>query len=166
MAKNIGWEAKSNHDGSYTVTVNGKQYYCADTHEFLHFLEDIGERWGIVKFEKDERREFSTGAVRDSVTGKGDMISLPWEALLRLSKHYERGAEHYGRWNYTKGIPISSFIDSACRHLAKYQCGLDDEDHLAAAAFNVLGAMLMENTKPEMQDLPLRKGKKTFGYFE
>ena len=34
-----------NHDGSYTVTVNGKQYYCADTHEFLHFLEDIGERW-------------------------------------------------------------------------------------------------------------------------
>lgn len=166
MAKNVGWEAKSNHDGSYTVTVNGKQYYCADTHEFLHFLEDIGERWGIVKFEKDERREFSTGAVRDSVTGKGDMISLPWEALLRLSKHYERGAEHYGRWNYTKGIPISSFIDSACRHLAKYQCGLDDEDHLAAAAFNVLGAMLMENTKPEMQDLPLRKGKKTFGYFE
>lgn len=166
MAKNVGWEAKSNHDGSYTVTVNGKQYYCADTHEFLHFLEDIGERWGIVKFEKDERREFSTGAVRDSVTGKGDMISLPWEALLRLSKHYERGAEHYGRWNYTKGIPISSFIDSACRHLAKYQCGLDDEDHLAAAAFNVLGAMLMENTRPEMLDLPLRKGKKTFKYFE
>lgn len=166
MAKNVGWEAKSNHDGSYTVTVNGKQYFCADTHEFLLFLEDIGERWGIVKFEKDERREFSTGAVRDSVTGKGDMISLPWEAILRLSKHYERGAEHYGRWNYTKGIPISSFIDSACRHLAKYQCGLDDEDHLAAAAFNVLGAMLMENTKPEMQDLPKREGKKTFGYFE
>lgn len=45
MAKNVGWEAKSNHDGSYTVTVNGKQYYCADTHEFLHFLEDISERW-------------------------------------------------------------------------------------------------------------------------
>lgn len=45
MAKNVGWEAKSNHNGSYTVTVNGKQYYCADTHEFLHFLEDISERW-------------------------------------------------------------------------------------------------------------------------
>ena len=44
MTKNVGWEAKSNHDGSYTVTVNGKQYYCADTHEFLHFLEDIGCR--------------------------------------------------------------------------------------------------------------------------
>jgi len=37
---------------------------------------------------------------------------------------------------------------------------------LAAAAFNVLGAMLMENIMPEMQDLPLREGKKTFSYFE
>lgn len=44
MPKNVGWEAKSNHDGSYTVTVNGKQYHCADTHEFLHFLEDTGEK--------------------------------------------------------------------------------------------------------------------------
>lgn len=118
-----------------------------------------------MEFQKDERH-FSTGAVRDSVEGKGDMVSIPWEAILRLSKHYERGAAHYGRWNYTKGIPVSSFIDSACRHIAKYQCGCDDEDHLAAAAFNILGAMLMENTVPEMQDLPLRNGKKTFGYFE
>jgi hypothetical protein len=43
---------------------------------------------------------------------------------------------------------------------------MDDEDHLAAAAFNVLGAMLMENTMPEMQDLPLRKDKNTFNYFD
>ena len=43
---------------------------------------------------------------------------------------------------------------------------MDDEDHLAAEAFNVLGEMLMENTMPEMNDLPMRKGKKTFNYFE
>ena len=111
-----------------------------------------------------ERREFSTGAVRDMAEGKGDMVSMPWEALLRLSKHYEAGAKKYNHWNYRKGIPVSSFIDSACRHLAKYQCGMDDEDHLAAAAFNILGAMLMENDLPGMQDLPARKGKKTFSY--
>lgn len=110
------------------------------------------------------RREFETGAVRDIQEGKGDMVSIPWEAILRLSVHYENGAKKYERWNYRKGIPVSSFIDSACRHLAKYQCGMDDEDHLAAAAFNVLGAMLMENTMPEMIDLPLREGCNTFGY--
>jgi hypothetical protein len=52
------------------------------------------------------------------------------------------------------------------RHLAKYQCGADDEDHLSAAVFNILGAMLMENTNPDMIDLPLRLGRKTYGYFE
>ena len=112
------------------------------------------------------RREFNTGAVRDMAEGKGDMVSIPWEAILRLSRHYENGSKKYNRWNYRKGIPVSSFIDSACRHLAKYQCGEDDEDHLSAAAFNILGAMLMENTMPEMQDLPLREGKNCFGYFE
>ena len=113
-----------------------------------------------------ERTEFPTGSVRDMHDGKGDMVSIPWESILRLSKHYENGAKKYQRWNFRRGIPVSSFIDSAYRHLAKYQCGMDDEDHLAAAAFNVLGAMLMENTMPDMNDLPLRKGKKTFNYFE
>lgn len=113
-----------------------------------------------------ERTEFESGAVRDMHEGKGDMASLPWESVLRLSKHYEAGAIKYKRWNYRLGIPVSSFIDSACRHLAKYQCGCDDEDHLAAAAFNILGAMLMENTMPEMVDLPMREGKKTYGYFD
>lgn len=112
-----------------------------------------------------ERREFETGAQRDMAEGKGDMASMPWEALLRLSRHYEAGAKKYSRWNYQKGIPVSSFVDSACRHLAKYQCGCDDEDHLAAAAFNVLGAMLMEDTVPEMQDLPKRAGTRSYGYF-
>ena len=71
----------------------------------------------------------------------------------------------HGRWVKQDKYAFGTFYDCACRHLAKYQCGLDDEDHLAAAAFNVLGAMLMENTMPEMQDLPKRNGKKTFGYF-
>lgn len=113
-----------------------------------------------------EMTVFASGAVRDMHDGKGDMASLPWEAVLRLSKHYEAGTIKYKRWNYRLGIPVSSFIDSACRHLAKYQCGCDDEDHLAAAAFNILGAMLMENTMPEMVDLPMREGKKTYGYFD
>lgn len=112
------------------------------------------------------RREFSTGAVRDIQEGKGDMVSIPWEAILRLSVHYENGAKKYKRWNFRKGIPVSSYIDSACRHLAKYQCGCDDEDHLSAAAFNVLGAMFTENLMPELQDLPLREGKNTFDYFK
>jgi len=113
-----------------------------------------------------ERTEFPTGALRDLSEGKGDMASIPWEAVLRLSRHYENGAKKYERWNFRKGINLSSYIDSACRHLAKYQSGCDDEDHLAAAAFNILGAMLVEEIQPELIDLPMRKGKKRFCYFE
>ena len=111
------------------------------------------------------RRQFASGAVRDMSAGKGDMVSIPWESVLRLSRHYENGARKYDRWNFRKGINLSSYIDSACRHLAKYQCGCDDEDHLAAAAFNVLGAMLVEELNPELIDLPMRKGKNRFTYF-
>lgn len=156
MAKNVGWEAKSNHDGSYTVTVNGKQYYCADTHEFLHFLEDIGERWGIVKFEKDERREFSTGAVRDKADGKGRYDLLPWGAIHALAQHCERGAIHYGERNVDKGIPQHSLIDSGIRHLSLYIQGDAEAHHLVAALWNIAWAVEQEIKRPEMVDLPER----------
>lgn len=113
-----------------------------------------------------ERTVFPTGSVRDMHDGKGDMVSIPWESILRLSRHYENGAKKYERFNYRKGINLSSYIDSACRHLAKYQCGCDEEDHLAAAAFNILGAMLVEELQPELIDLPLRAGKNRFCYFQ
>lgn len=113
-----------------------------------------------------ERREFSTGAKRDMAEGKGDMVSLPNAAILRLSKHYEAGALKYGRWNYTKGILVSSFLDSALRHIFKYLDGWDDEDHLSAAAFNILGAMEMEENHIELQDIPSRQQKNTFPYKE
>ena len=111
-----------------------------------------------------ERTQFESGAVRDMHEGKGDMVSLPNSAILRLSKHYENGAKKYGRWNYTKGIPVSSFLDSALRHIFKYLDGRDDEDHLSAAAFNILGAMEMEAKHKELIDIPNREGKKTFDY--
>ena len=44
MAKNVGWEAKSNHDGTYTVLVNGKGYQCANTHEVFRLLDNAGEK--------------------------------------------------------------------------------------------------------------------------
>ena len=111
------------------------------------------------------RTEFRTGAVRDMGEGKGDMISIPWESILRLSKHYEAGAKKYNRWNFRAGIPLSSYMDSAMRHIAKYLSGCDDEDHLSAAVFNLLGAMLVEQTMPELIDVPMRFGKNTFVYF-
>lgn len=63
----------------------------------------------------------------------------------------------YEPHNWEKGLPIHSTIDSAFRHLAKYMDGQTDEDHLCAAATNLLMAMWLEEKKPETQDIPTRK---------
>ena len=111
-----------------------------------HPLQDSGQR-----------REFDTGAVRDIQEGKGRCDLLPACAILRLAKHYESGAQKYEDRNWEQGIPISVMIDSAMRHLLKYMDGQTDEDHLVAAAWNIMGTMWMEEKKPEMQDLPSRR---------
>ena len=106
---------------------------------------------------------FKTGAVRDT-GGKGRMDLLPWCAIIRVSKHMEdtvspdpeTGIPHYPERNWERGLPMHTMIDSAARHLAKYQMGLTDEDHLCAAATNLLMAMWTEENMPEMQDIPSR----------
>ena len=102
--------------------------------------------------------QFETGAVRDT-GGKGRMDLLPWCAIIRVSKHMEDALTHYPERNWEKGLPMHSMLDSALRHLAKYMNGQDDEDHLCAAATNLLMAMWMEEKKPNMQDIPTRMKK-------
>mgnify|MGYP000906022844 CR=1 FL=1 len=90
------------------------------------------------------RHEFESGAVRDMQEGKGRCDLLPPYALLRLARHFEAGAKKYGERNWEKGIPVNSFIDSAMRHTLKYMAGEKDEDHLCAAAWNLVCAMETE----------------------
>lgn len=90
------------------------------------------------------RHKFASGAVRDMHDGKGRCDLLPPRAILRLARHFEEGAKKYGERNWEKGIPINSFIDSSIRHIMKYMAGQDDEDHLVAAAWNLMCAMETE----------------------
>lgn len=102
---------------------------------------------GEPKYElKDsgERQEFQTGARRDTQKGKGRFDLVSPVALERLAKWLELGATKYGDRNWEKGIPLSRYMDSALRHLNKYLAGMRDEDHLAAAAFNVFGLIHTE----------------------
>lgn len=106
-----------------------------------------------------ERTEFSTGAVRDMKRGVGRMDLLPWYGIMEVSKHCEEGAEKYGEHNVDKGIPLHSLCDSAARHLAKFIAGEMDEDHLRAAAWNLLWALNQRTTHPELDDLYSHKEK-------
>lgn len=105
----------------------------------------------------EQMTNFETGAVRDT-GGKGRMDLIPWCAIIRVSKHMEDALAHYPERNWEKGLPMHSMVDSAFRHLAKYTMGMKDEDHLCAAATNLLMAMWTEEKLPEMQDIPNRTG--------
>lgn len=104
-----------------------------------------------------DRTQFETGAVRDMHEGKGRMDLLPWAGIMEVSKHCEEGAKKYGEHNVDKGIPVHSLCDSAARHLAKYISGWTDEDHLRAAAWNILFALEMRQKHPELVDIPWNK---------
>lgn len=100
-----------------------------------------------------DRTEFGTGAVRDMSTGKGRMDLLPWFGIMEVSKHCEDGALKYGEHNVDLGIPEASLMDSAARHIAKYIAGMTDEDHLRAAAWNILWALNQRTTHPELMTM-------------
>lgn len=114
-------------------------------------------------------KDYQTGAVRDT-GGKGRMDLLPWSALLRVSRHMEdaikpdpeTGKPHYPERNWEKGLPLHTMIDSAFRHLAKYMEGWNDEDHLCAAATNLLMALWTEDNRPDMRDIPSRGHERVF----
>lgn len=110
-----------------------------------------------------ERTQFASGAVRDMHEGKGRMDLLPWAAIMEVSKHCEAGAKKYGEHNVDRGIPTSSLCDSGMRHLAKYLDGWTDENHLVAAAWNLLWALEMVAKHPECVNTPwkLMEPKKT-----
>ena len=85
-----------------------------------------------------ERQEWNTGSVRDTRTNKGRYDLLPVYAIKRLAQHFEHGAVKYGDRNWEKGQPLTRYLDSALRHTFQVLEGKTDEDHAAAAAWNIM----------------------------
>lgn len=85
-----------------------------------------------------QRREFSTGAHRDRVRGKGAFNLLPFQALLEVAQIFEVGAEKYTADNWRLGMSLSEYLNSAMRHTAKAAAGWNDENHAAMACWNMM----------------------------
>lgn len=94
----------------------------------------------MTVLDSGHREEFPTGSRRDTRDGKGRFDLLPPRGVTRLAQHFEAGAKKYGDGNWTLGQPHARFLDSALRHLFKHLSGKTDEDHLIAAAWNLICA--------------------------
>ena len=120
-----------------------------------------------------QRESFHTGMVRDTRHGKGRFDLVSPVAMRRIALVHEGGAAKYDARNWEKGAPLSRFFDSAKRHLNDYAMvcqylrdGLPleelppevnpNEDHLAQAAWNLLGLMHHEDLRPALDDMTAR----------
>ena len=118
----------------------------------------VSDDWLEVK-DSGERHEFSTGSVRDTRQGKGRFDLIPYEGLRRLAIHFENGAKKYGDHNWRKGQPMHVYMSSGISHAFRYLVGMRDEDHLAAATWNLLCALATEemiangDLPPELMDV-------------
>lgn len=75
-------------------------------------------------------------------------------AILDLSIHYEQGAKKYKERNWEQGIDCHSYVDSALRHGLKMIRKDDDEPHVRAFMWNLMGLLWTLENKPELNDLP------------
>jgi hypothetical protein len=74
--------------------------------------------------------------------------------MERDARHLEFGAKKYGDRNWEKGQPLSRYYDSAIRHMNKFMMGHRDEDHLAAARWNI-GALMHTQEMIRIGRLPV-----------
>lgn len=88
-----------------------------------------------------------TKAIREPSSGKGRYDLITPFGLDRLAKWYELGSSKYVDRNWEKGMPFSRYLDSARRHLNKFVMGMEDEDHLAAACWNIMAIMHHQELK-------------------
>ncbi len=109
------------------------------------------------------RSQFSTGAVRDAMAGKGLPSMIPPCAIRAMAKRFEDGARKYGRMNFANGIPLSRYCDAVMRHLLQWSENDRGEDHAGAVLWNMAAGMwTLEQIEAgrlpsELNDLPYWK---------
>ena len=143
------------------ISTQNPELRCKDDLALLH-PKDFG---GKHLPDSGDRREFSTGSVRDVREGKGRYDLLSPLALKAYAKRMEDGMSKYGERNWEKGQPVMSYLDSAMRHLWNFiedrmKGRVPEEDHLGASMWNVASCihtieMIRRGSLPkELDDTP------------
>lgn len=97
-----------------------------------------------------ERKQFSSGMVRDTSRGK-ERFDLLWpldvpyqyQLITRAAALMARGAEKYEERNWEQANSqeeLDRAMESAFRHFMQWFAGMRDEDHAAAVVFNLMAA--------------------------
>lgn len=104
----------------------------------------------------ENRHKFDTGAVRsaDRDEERWDLISPV--GLRALARTYAEGAKKFGANNWENGMPVTDLLNHGIAHIFTWLDGDRSEDHLAHAAWNILGAIHSLERWPELNQGLLR----------
>lgn len=103
-----------------------------------------------------ERHEYDTGAVRSADCDQVRYDLITPIGLRALAKTYAEGAERFGACNWENGMPVTDLLNHAIAHIYNFLGGDRAEDHLAHAAWNVLGAIHSLEQWPDLNKNLLR----------
>ena len=98
--------------------------------------------------------KFPSGAIRSGDADRERYDLITPIGLRRLALTYAEGAVKYGDRNWERGLPASVMLNHALRHLVLWTSGDETEDHLAHAAWNLLGLMHFEECRPDLMNMP------------
>lgn len=93
------------------------------------------------------KRVFESGSQRDDDSDKPLPNHLDPYLRLRFGYLLRMGGNRYGKGNWRLGQPTETALESLHRHLAKYELGCREEDHLSAIIFNVM--LIMKNEEKD-----------------
>lgn len=121
-------------------------------------MEDLSDI-DIFGEPKPKRKEFISGAVRDSLDKlRYDLI--PHEHTTEMAKVLSMGASKYGPRNWEKGIPFSELYASAARHIASFLAGEERDSesgllHTSHVCWNFMAIEVMQlrGKSKELDDL-------------
>lgn len=129
--------------------------------EEKRIIEELGTRLNSIK-KKDASRltNFDTGAVRDNEKDIYALTLISPIALRRIGITCKEGEKGYGPYNWEKGMPVRDLLEHVMGHVNDFLSGETDpavyEDHLAHAAWGLIGAMHSQVMWPHLNEGTLR----------
>ena len=119
----------------------------------IYLDKELPEVYSFHEFDSGAKRQAGVAGQR-KFPARFELISPI--GLQRLAETYGEGAIKYGEHNWEKGIDTQNLLQHTIAHIYEYLKGDKSEDHLAHAAWGLFAVMHMEETKPDMQNIPTR----------
>ena len=91
-------------------------------------------------------------------SGKPELDQIPYSAIVECSKAFTFGKNKYGKFNFRRGMPYSKLINSALRHIYKFNESEDFDDesitvtHIGHAMANLAMLVYVYQNMPELDD--------------